>query len=185
MRDPHTGKRVPVHRWLVEQALGRPLLPGEVVHHKDGDSLNNDLGNLIVLPSQRVHAHAEFHARRAQTGMPSLFPHLFQTIPEESLGGLFDHVLLWQGQEPPLKPRKKQEAVTPLEMPELLPCSDIGPQDQSQRQEQEGVFVLCLPVEERTTPAKALTLGELLGLFQVCVPTEEGREVVTLTRRRA
>lgn len=32
MRDPHTGKRVPVHRWLVEQALGRPLLPGEVVH---------------------------------------------------------------------------------------------------------------------------------------------------------
>lgn len=121
MRDPLTGKRVLTHRWLVEQTLGRPLFPREVVHHKDGNSLNNDLGNLIVLPSQRVHAHAEFHARRAQTGMPSLFPELFATIPDKSFGGLFDHVLIWRGQEPPLRPRKKRPSVSPdAQTPALL-----------------------------------------------------------------
>lgn len=93
------------HRWVAEQTLGRSLLPREVVHHKDGDSLNNDPDNLIVLPSQRVHAHAEFHLRRLQTGMPSLFPELFQVIPADTQGTLFANVLVWQGQEPPLAER--------------------------------------------------------------------------------
>ncbi|WP_339097960.1 HNH endonuclease signature motif containing protein [Deinococcus sp. VB343] len=123
VRDPQTGKRVRTHRWLVEQALGRPLLLGEVVHHKDGNSLNNDLSNLIVLPNQRVHAHVEFHSRRAQTGMPSLFPELFTSIPEVSAGSLFDCVLLWRGQEPPMKSRRQREGETRTDMPKLLPCS--------------------------------------------------------------
>lgn len=56
--SPHTrtrlinrdGKKVRAHRWLMEQALGRKLSPGEDVHHKDGNPLNNDLANLEVLP---------------------------------------------------------------------------------------------------------------------------------------
>ena len=100
IRHPATGKRVLAHRWLVEQALGRALRPEEVVHHRDGDSLNNDMDNLIVLPDQRFHAHAEFHGRRQRTGMTSLFPEYFRGIPE-SRGGLFDHVFVLAVRESP------------------------------------------------------------------------------------
>ena len=43
------------HRVVAEQELGRSLVPGEVVHHKDGDILNNAPDNLEVLPSQAEH----------------------------------------------------------------------------------------------------------------------------------
>ena len=117
IRDPHTGRRVLAHRWVAEQALGRPLLPREVVHHKDGDSLNNDPSNLIVLPSQRVHAHAEFHLRRLKAGMPALFPEIFQIIPSGTNGTLFAHILIWQGQEPPLKKRQAAKPSEEIEAP--------------------------------------------------------------------
>lgn len=32
----------------MEEFLGRPLEPWEIVHHKDGDTLNNDIENLAV-----------------------------------------------------------------------------------------------------------------------------------------
>ena len=44
------------HRVVMEQMIGRPLEDGEVVHHKDGDILNNDPKNLELLPSQAEHA---------------------------------------------------------------------------------------------------------------------------------
>lgn len=44
------------HRVVAQQVLGRPLLPGEVVHHIDGDKQNNAPANLEVLPSQAAHA---------------------------------------------------------------------------------------------------------------------------------
>lgn len=47
------------HRIVAEQMLGRPLLPGEVVHHIDRDKRNNDPSNLMVFPSQA--AHAKWH----------------------------------------------------------------------------------------------------------------------------
>jgi|ERR1035438_3715743 hypothetical protein len=37
------------HRIVAEQKLGRKLLRSEVVHHKDGDKLNNAPDNLIVM----------------------------------------------------------------------------------------------------------------------------------------
>jgi hypothetical protein len=51
---PHanSGGYVYEHRWIVEQALGRYLLPEEVVHHLDGDKQNNDLENLRLFSSR-------------------------------------------------------------------------------------------------------------------------------------
>jgi hypothetical protein len=44
------------HRVVAEQKLGRKLLPGEVVHHIDGDKRNNNPENLMVFASQEEHA---------------------------------------------------------------------------------------------------------------------------------
>jgi hypothetical protein len=54
------------HRVIAEQMLGRPLEPGEVVHHRDGDYRNNDPANLEVFPSQAEHAREHGRLRRAR-----------------------------------------------------------------------------------------------------------------------
>lgn len=43
------------HRRIAEVILGRPLKKGEVVHHIDGNKLNNNPINLEVLPSRKEH----------------------------------------------------------------------------------------------------------------------------------
>lgn len=58
-----TGKRTKyvkfrnrhLHRHVAELKLGRALLPGEVVHHIDGNSLNNHPDNIVVT-TQAIHA---------------------------------------------------------------------------------------------------------------------------------
>jgi HNH endonuclease len=52
------GKAVKEHRLVMEQHLGRKLLPSEVVHHKDGDRLNNSISNLVILSPG---AHTQEH----------------------------------------------------------------------------------------------------------------------------
>lgn len=55
------------HRVIMERHLGRPLAPSEIVHHIDGNILNNDISNLELLPSQAEHVrqhHAEMMAAR-------------------------------------------------------------------------------------------------------------------------
>jgi HNH endonuclease len=55
----HNGKRRREHRVLMEKYLGRPLLRTEIIHHKDGNSLNNNLENLELFPSNSEHQRYE------------------------------------------------------------------------------------------------------------------------------
>ena len=55
-----TGDRLE-HRLIMERHIKRPLLKTEVVHHKDGNPLNNEICNLEIFQSQKE--HAESHGR--------------------------------------------------------------------------------------------------------------------------
>lgn len=44
-----------LHRIIAEEIIGRPLQDGEVVHHCNGDMLDNRSENIEVLPSQAEH----------------------------------------------------------------------------------------------------------------------------------
>lgn len=47
--DWYSGKRGYVHRWVMENILGRQLTENEVVHHKNGDKHDNRPSNLEVM----------------------------------------------------------------------------------------------------------------------------------------
>ena len=44
-----------VHKHVAEKMLGRKLRPGEVVHHKNRNKLDNCMSNLWVFNSQQDH----------------------------------------------------------------------------------------------------------------------------------
>ena len=56
--DDKTQLRVKQHRWVMQNHLGRTLLPEEDVHHRDGNKTNNDISNLeIMLHSEHTLEH--------------------------------------------------------------------------------------------------------------------------------
>jgi len=55
-----------MHRVIAEATIGRALLPKEVVHHINGNILDNRPENLAVLPSQGEHARIHARARRKE-----------------------------------------------------------------------------------------------------------------------
>jgi hypothetical protein len=58
------GRKIADHRHVVEQREGRMLARNEIVHHIDGDPLNNDSNNLLVLTRSE---HQRFHAGRPRS----------------------------------------------------------------------------------------------------------------------
>jgi len=62
---PMAGKNgyVLVHRLVMSAMVGRHLLPGEVVHHRDGDPQNNEPENLALFPNNAAHLAHELTGR--------------------------------------------------------------------------------------------------------------------------
>lgn len=63
--DESRGRAWAEHRVILERQLGRRLTRSEHVHHKDGNTLNNNLDNLeIVSASEHTIRHsAEYKAK--------------------------------------------------------------------------------------------------------------------------
>ena len=61
------GRLRMAHVAIVEELIGRPLPGVAIVHHVDGNGLNNNHNNLVVCPSQAYHKllHARQRARDA------------------------------------------------------------------------------------------------------------------------
>ena len=60
------------HRLVMEQHLGRYLLPTEIVHHRDSNRQNNDIANL-EMHTRRTHPPGgEFTAEHAQVALDAL-----------------------------------------------------------------------------------------------------------------
>jgi endogenous inhibitor of DNA gyrase (YacG/DUF329 family) len=74
------------HILVAEEMLGRPLAPGEVVHHRDGNKANNDPTNLKVYASNRAHMKAEHWgvSRAARAAMRSSSRSTDRTRPDTS-----------------------------------------------------------------------------------------------------
>ena len=61
IRCKHKGKETCLHRYIMEQYLGRKLGYNEVVHHINGDKHDNRIENLIVMPRGE---HARLHLEK-------------------------------------------------------------------------------------------------------------------------
>lgn len=57
-RKTKNGKRIALHRYIMEQALERSLSESETVHHIDCDSDNNKINNLFLFPNESEHIKA-------------------------------------------------------------------------------------------------------------------------------
>lgn len=79
------------HRYVMEQMIGRPLLPEETVHHKNGDRTFNEPANLELFssrhgPGQRVIDKISFAVE-----MIRLYPEFLSDTDRSELASLLDH----------------------------------------------------------------------------------------------
>lgn len=58
------GEWILEHRYIIEEKLGRSLLPDEVVHHKDENKQNNHISNLMIMSKAQ---HASLHKTNVNT----------------------------------------------------------------------------------------------------------------------
>jgi hypothetical protein len=61
------GNWIPIHKLVMTLKMGRPLRPGEIVHHRDGNKLNNALDNLSISDNS---VHKSVHQKMPFLGAP-------------------------------------------------------------------------------------------------------------------
>ena len=61
---------VKLHRLIMEEHLGRKLTSDEIVHHIDGNKLNNDISNLQVMTRGE---HSRLHRKQELENGKELF----------------------------------------------------------------------------------------------------------------
>lgn len=55
-----TEDRILFHRYVMEQHLSRKLRSDEIIHHKDGNKMNNDISNLEIMTRAEHARHHHF-----------------------------------------------------------------------------------------------------------------------------
>ncbi len=71
--DARTGETYYEHRAIAEWKLGRPLEPGNVVHHSDGNKQINHPDIICIFSNQRAHMLYEMYQKREAKGIKHLF----------------------------------------------------------------------------------------------------------------
>ena len=64
------GRKKQQHVLVMEAAIGRSVLPGEVVHHRDRNRQNNELSNLVLCASQAEHKELHLQEDAVAAGSP-------------------------------------------------------------------------------------------------------------------
>ncbi len=62
------GVKVLEHRHVMALKLGRPLKPGEIIHHIDHDRANNDPANLELVVNQSTHVAEHHQTKKCPSG---------------------------------------------------------------------------------------------------------------------
>ncbi len=71
------------HRLVMEEYLGKPLLPGEVVHHRDRKRANNPIANLLLCPSDDLHSQLHLMMRSKNQRLVHELEHWFAERMEQ------------------------------------------------------------------------------------------------------